>query len=74
MTAPREFHEQIDQLSPEGLKELRLFLERQAFADRQMHLLREFAAGWTPDEVAAFEAAMTRRPKLRASHDLTQGT
>ena len=65
MTASKELHEQVDRLSPEGVEQLRVFLERQAFADEQMRLLHEFAEGWTPEEEEAFEAAMNRRVPWR---------
>ena len=64
MTATTELHKRIDQLSPEGVKALETFLERQAFAEQQLRLLREFAEGWTPEEEAAFEAALSRRVNL----------
>lgn len=65
MTASKELHQQIDQLSPEGIKQLQLFLERQALTEKRLQLIKEFGEGWTPEEEAAFEAAMTRRPSLR---------
>lgn len=66
MTAPKELHEKIDQLSPEGLKALRDFLERQAYVQRQMAALHAFAEGWTAEEQAAWEAAMSRRMTWRS--------
>lgn len=72
MTAPKELHERIDQLSPEGQERLRVFLEREAFAEQQDQALLAFAEGWTPEEEAAFEAALSRRMKLRES-ETTQG-
>lgn len=68
MTAPKELHEGIDQLSPKGLEELRLLLERHKLADERLRRVREFAEGWTPEEEAAFEAAMNRRVVLRRSN------
>lgn len=69
MTVSKELHDQIDRLSPEGQEQLRLFLERQAFADEQMRLLHEFAEGWTPEEKVAFEAAMNRRVTWRQAKE-----
>lgn len=74
MTAPKELHDQIDRLSPQGLERLREFLERQRRVEQHLAALDAFAEGWTPEEEAAFEAAMTRRPKLGVSLDQTQGT
>lgn len=62
MTAPRELHEKIDQLSPEGIKALREFLERQDYVARQMAALQAFAEGWTPEEQAAWDEGTKRRP------------
>lgn len=62
MTANKELHERIDQLSPEGVKALETFLERQAFAERQMAALHAFAADWTPEEQAAWDEGTKRRP------------
>lgn len=62
MTAPKELHERIDQLSPEGLEALRAFLERQEYVARQMAALEAFATDWTPDEQAAWDEGTQRRP------------
>ncbi|GAA5512650.1 hypothetical protein Dcar01_01368 [Deinococcus carri] len=71
MTAPQELHEKIDQLSPEGLKRLQEFLERerQERVERHLAALDAFAEGWTPEEEAAFEAALSQRVKLRSTGD-----
>lgn len=65
MTAPKELHERIDQLSPEGQERLRAFLERQEKIDRHLAALEAFSTGWTPEEEAAFEQALSRRVRLR---------
>lgn len=62
MTAPKELHEKIDQLSPDGVKALREFLERQAYVERQMAALYAFAEAWTPEEQAAWDEGTKRRP------------
>ncbi|MEF2279214.1 hypothetical protein V3W47_12970 [Deinococcus sp. YIM 134068] len=65
MTAPKELHEQIDRLSPEGQERLRAFLERQEKIERHLAALEAFSTGWTPEEEAAFEQALSRRVQLR---------
>lgn len=62
MTAPKELHEKIDQLSPEGIKALQEFLARQEYAARQIAALEAFAADWTPEEQAAWDEGTKRRP------------
>lgn len=69
MTAPKELHEKIDQLSPEGQERLRAFLERQRQVEQHLAALDAFAEGWTPEEETAFEAALSRRVKLRSAKD-----
>jgi len=65
VTASKELHERIDQLSPEGQERLRAFLERQEKIERHMAALDAFAAGWTAEEEVAFEEALSRRVRLR---------
>lgn len=62
MTAPKELHERIDQLSPEGQERLRAFLERQEKIERHLAALDVFMEGWTPEEAAAFQEGAQRRP------------
>jgi hypothetical protein len=67
VTASRELHERIDRLSPQAQERLREFLERQERVERHLAALDAFAEGWTPEEEAAFEAALTRRVQLRST-------
>ncbi|MBZ9712577.1 hypothetical protein [Deinococcus multiflagellatus] len=62
MTAPKELHDRIDRLSPEGVQALQTFLERQEHVERQMAALHAFASDWTPDEQVAWEEGTQRRP------------
>ncbi len=68
MTVPKELHDQIDRLSPESLQRLQEFLEqeRRERVERHLAALDAFAEGWTPEEEAAFEAALNRRVQLRS--------
>ena len=62
MTANKELHERIDQLSPEGVKALETFLERQERIRHHLAALTAFQEGWTLEAAAAFEEGAQRRP------------
>lgn len=62
MTAPKELHDRLDQLSPEGWQAVLATIEQQERIRRHLEALTAFQTGWTPEEQAAWDEGTKRRP------------
>lgn len=69
MTTREEAKAKLDALSDSAFEEVVKVIDDKVRVERHLAALDAFQEGWTPEEEAAFEAALSRRVQLRHSED-----
>lgn len=69
MTTREEAKARIDALSDSDFEEVLKVIDEKARLERHLAALDAFAEGWTPDQAAAFEAALSHRVQLHRTED-----
>ena len=69
MTIREEAKAKIDALSGSDFEEVLKVVDEKAQLERHLAALDAFAEGWTHDQTAAFEAALSHRVQLHRTED-----
>ncbi|WP_424949611.1 hypothetical protein [Deinococcus sp.] len=69
MTTREEAKAKIDALSDSAFEEVLKVIDEKARLERHLAALDAFAEGWTPEQAASFEAALSHRVQLNRTED-----